>query len=338
MGQEISIFPRYSQKENRTTNYCLLTLKLIYEDSPAQFSAVLESILGDDAPSSIGVQFEQQERLASSVIDGRIRQEPFTILIETKLNDNFNYDQIRRHLEEQQKNANEKRIFIGLSRFEKENAFDDASGIIKQYHNDDIVFKALSFEDFLSAILEARPNLSRPVQNTIDELETYLDRESLLPRWRHRLDIINSAKSQGTIREKGAYICPTEGRQYSHKRCKYFGMYANKKVSLIAEIQAVVDIDPTKPDEAEIQWNNLADTDDKRLKEQAKEKVHDIDWGPARVFLLGETHETNFIKDSKGGMMGSKKYMDISHLNASDAEDLAKKLNNKTWSEIESGR
>ena len=114
-------------------------------------------------------------------------------------------------------------------------------------------------------------------------------------------------------------------------------MYANKKVSLIAEIKAVVGIDPTKPNEAEIQWNNSSEKDDE-LRKEAKEKVLDIDWGPARVFLLGETHETNFKKDSKGGMMGSKKYMDISHLDASDAEDLANKLNNKTWSEVESGR
>ena len=334
MGQEISLFPRYSQKENRTTNYCLLTLKLIYEDSPAQFSIVLESILGDKAPS-VGVQFDQQVTLPRSVIDGRIKQEPFSILIETKNYDWFSTDQIKRHLKGLEKDTNGQQIVIALSNFEKENAFDGVNTAIAEDYNGRIVFKALSFEDFLSAILDIKSNVSRPVQNTIDELEAYLDHASLLPRWKYRLDIVNSARSQDTIKEKGAYICPAKGGQYSHKRCKYFGMYANKKVSLIAEIQAVVDIDPTKPDEAEIQWNNLANADGERLKEQAKEKVHDIDWGPARVFLLGEAHETNFIKDSKGGMMGSKKYMDISHLDASDAEDLANKLNNKTWSEVE---
>jgi len=336
MGQEISLFPRYSQKENRTTNYCLLTLKLIYEDSPAQFSAVLESILGDKAPS-VGVQFEQQKSLSNSTIDGIITQDPFTILIETKNYDWFSTDQIIRHLEGLKKDTDGLKIVIALSNFEKENEFEEVNAAIKKDYGNNIVFKALSFEDFLTAILDIKPNVSRPVQNTIDELEAYLDHASLLPRWKYRLDIVNSARSQDTIQEKGAYICPAKGGQYSHKRCKYFGMYANKKVSLIAEIKAVVGIDPTKPNEAEIQWNNSSEKDDE-LRKEAKEKVLDIDWGPARVFLLGETHETNFKKDSKGGMMGSKKYMDISHLDASDAEDLANKLNNKTWSEVESGR
>ena len=336
MGQEISIFPRYSQKENRITNYCLLTLKLIYEDSPAQFAAVLESIFGDNAPI-VGVRFEQQKSLSDSTIDGMITQKAFTILIETKKYDWFSTDQIIRHLGGLKKDTDECQIVIALSNFEKENEFEEVNAAIQNDYNDSIVFKALSFEDFLTAIRDIQSNVSRPVQNTIEELEAYLDRESLLPRWKHRLDIVNSAKSQDIIREKRAYICPTEGRQYSHKRCKYFGMYANKKVSLIAEIQAVVDIDPTKPDEAEIQWNNSSEKDDELIKE-AKEKVLDIDWGPARVFLLGEPQETNFIKDSKGGMMGSKKYMDISHLEASNAEDLAKNLNNQTWSEVESGR
>ncbi len=336
MGQEISIFPRYSQKENRTTNYCLLTLKLIYEDSPAQFSAVLESILGDKAPS-VGVQFEQQATLPRSVIDGRIRQESFSILIETKNYDWFSTDQIKRHLEGLEKDTNGQQIIIALSNFEKENAFDEVNTAIGEDYNGKIVFKALSFEDFLDAVLSVKPNVSTPIQNTIDELGSYFDRESLLPTWKQRLDIVNSARSKDTIQEKGAYVCPAKGGQYSHKRCKYFGMYANKKVSLIAEIRAVLDIDLNNLDDIRILWNNSSEKDDE-LRKEAKEKVLDIDWGPARVFLLGEAHETNFIKDSKGGMMGSKKYMDISHLNASDAEDLAKKLNNKTWSEIESER
>ena len=34
MGKTISLFSGYSQKENRTTNYCLLALRMIYEENP----------------------------------------------------------------------------------------------------------------------------------------------------------------------------------------------------------------------------------------------------------------------------------------------------------------
>ena len=36
-------------------------------------------------------------------------------------------------------------------------------------------------------------------------------------------------------------------------------------------------------------------------------------------------------KTSKGGMIGSKRYFDISNLNTKTAEELAKKLQDKAW-------
>jgi hypothetical protein len=34
MTRPISLFSGYSQGENRTTNYCLLLLKMLYEENP----------------------------------------------------------------------------------------------------------------------------------------------------------------------------------------------------------------------------------------------------------------------------------------------------------------
>ena len=37
----ISLFSGYNQKENRHTNYCLLMLKLLYEENPKNLSEAL---------------------------------------------------------------------------------------------------------------------------------------------------------------------------------------------------------------------------------------------------------------------------------------------------------
>ncbi|MBK6515728.1 MAG: hypothetical protein IPG04_16920 [Polyangiaceae bacterium] len=35
MGSDITLFSGYSQRENRTTNYCLLVLRMLYEENPS---------------------------------------------------------------------------------------------------------------------------------------------------------------------------------------------------------------------------------------------------------------------------------------------------------------
>jgi hypothetical protein len=47
-------------------------------------------------------------------------------------------------------------------------------------------------------------------------------------------------------------------------------------------------------------------------------------------------YSTNFVKASPGGMFVSKQYFDIAKLEAINAEDLAQKLEGKTWENYES--
>jgi hypothetical protein len=55
---------------------------------------------------------------------------------------------------------------------------------------------------------------------------------------------------------------------------------------------------------------------------------------PHRIFLLSNLNSTDFVKDTKGGMFGSKRYFDVQDLNIGNATELAKKLYGKTWSEF----
>src|SRR5438445_13629913 len=98
MSRQITLFSGYSQRENRTTNYCLLILRMVYEENPKFLAEVLGTLVGEDLGERIGVKFRQQERKSASTPDGLIVQPAFTIYIETKNFDWFYSAQLEKHL------------------------------------------------------------------------------------------------------------------------------------------------------------------------------------------------------------------------------------------------
>jgi hypothetical protein len=76
MSQPITLFSGYSQRENRTTNYCLLVLRMLYEENPKFLAQVLSALVSEEVGERIGVKFRQQERKAASTPYGLILQPP----------------------------------------------------------------------------------------------------------------------------------------------------------------------------------------------------------------------------------------------------------------------
>src|SRR5690606_6644599 len=111
------------QRENRTTNYCILVLKLLYDDDPRLLATALGRMLEDDDWSSmVGVRFQQQRRNGGSIPDGIISQPAFAIFIEAKTSDWFYEEQLRAHLRGLRANGSGRRLLIALSQFEGDRA------------------------------------------------------------------------------------------------------------------------------------------------------------------------------------------------------------------------
>ncbi len=333
MGSDISLFSGYDQKENRTTNYCLLILKLLYEEHPSYLGETLSGLLHEDISDHVGVRFAQQSRRQHSVPDGLILQQPLSVFIETKLFDWFTDEHLERHLQSIDRLPAGLRILFALSNFEATTAdrFNDIQRMCEEKYGGRVRFEAVSFDDFLGAI--RRNQLSPSLLATVADLEQYLVSEGLLGTWKTRLDVVNCAGTLQRVLDQQAYACPTSGGAYSHARSRFFGAYKDKKVQHVAEVEAVVDVGPR--DEA-ILWKNGAAADGD-LKARARNAL--LRWGdglmPGRVFLLGDLHDTEFTKDSKGGMFGSKIYFDVTSLEASDAGALAASLRGRPWSELD---
>lgn len=334
MSKPITLFSGYSQRENRVTNYCLLVLKMLYEENPKYLGEVLSGLVGEDISDKIGVAFRQQERKLASVPDGLIIQAPVTVYIETKNFDWFDDSQLEAHLKALSRESPGLNLLLALGSFESENAerFARIQALCRKKHKGKVAFAAASFEDLVNALQVQ--GLTKNLSDAVADLREFLDEENLLPSWHNFLDVVNCAGIPEDILVGKVYMCPATGGAYSHARCKYFGMYRQKRVERVALIEAVVDVELGVDEK--LKWSNV-DRNAADLCKVARKKVEDLrsEAGPTRVFILGPQFETDFRKDSPGGMMSSKRYFDVSALQATSAEQLAEELAGKSWSAFE---
>ncbi len=333
MSENISLFSGYNSKENRTTNYCLLVLKTLYEDNPKYLAEVLSALLGENLGELVGVTFRQQERKKSSVPDGLVCQRAFTIYIEAKNWDWFYDSQLEAHLEALDAESPGVKILIALGNFDNSSPdrFDRITALCAEKYRKTIAFASLSFEDLLSAC-EDLAGLSKNLADMINDFRLYLTQQGLLSSWECLLDVVNCAGLPQEVIDSNVYLCPATGGNYNHSRSKFFGMYRNKRVERVAVIEAVVDLENS--DIAKLKWKNVKghDADFILLAREKHGKWRAGDY-PTRVFLLSPLEETAFHKTTKGGMQQSKRYFDVGDLAATDAKDLATKLRDKTWPE-----
>ena len=112
-----------------------------------------------------------------------------------------------------------------------------------------------------------------------------------------------------------------------------FWNVSTKKGGETSGIKAVIDVESQK--QAKLLWKNVRHKT-KTLLEDAIGSVMELRPGefPTRVFLLDELYDTRFIKDTPGGMLGSKRYFNVSHFNVEDAKELAEMLIDKNWSDL----
>jgi hypothetical protein len=335
MSRPISLFSGYSQRENRTTNYCLLILKMLYEENPKFLAEVMSTLVGEDLGERIGVNFRQQERKDFAIPDGLIAQSAFTIYIETKNWDWFYTKQLENHLAALNAETPGLKVLIALANFEALDIerFRPIRTLCEKDYKGSIIFEEISFEDLIEAL--QLPHLPKNMADAIADFRAYLDEQNLLPSWKNWLDVVNCAGLPDDVLVGNVYMCPATGGAYTHQRCKYFGMYRQKRIEEVALIEAVVDVE--NKGSATVKWQNVP-YQKAELEALAVEKVERLrpNEFPVRIFLLGRLYSTDCRKDTPRGMQGSKQYFDVSPMKVDGAEELARALSGKTWSEIRS--
>lgn len=330
MSKPLSLFNSYNQPENRTTNYCGLMLKLVYEESPRLFGELMADIIPADASISIGPTFTQQYKAAESTPDLVIAQQAFTIAVEAKRDDWHYSDQVKRHLEGLKGRSGTK-VLLLLS-----NAETDTTARVNP--NDiltadkGIIVATLTYERLLDALTDVCK--SDRLSSMLSEFRIYLDENSLLPSWKSALDVVNCGR---TLNELAAdvFFCPDTGGPYSHRRARWFGAYWSKEVHSVHAIDAVVVVGRGgNIDRAEIKWKNNQELNDGQLITKAVELVNRFDSRSRQindvalqVFLLGDKALTSFAKESGG--IRTKAYLYNERFNTQLVKDMTWILENE---------
>lgn len=332
MSQEISLFSGYNQRENRLTNYTMLLVKLLYDESPKLYRDFLQNLIPNENIDPIPT-FTQQLKRSQSIPDACIAQTAYTIYFETKDSEWFYDDQMGRHLDELARDRTDKKILIALSPFEsggQRKVFES----FREMYAGKVGMYAFSFQDFINALPKLSPEAR--LAQVIDEYKAYLTEQGMLGTWESWIDVVNCAARPNDVVQHLVYTCPAKSGAYTHYRCKFLGSYSERRVTHVTEIRGLVDLYQTSG--PKVLWKN-DDTRDSELIELAKRRSQLVLPDHAedlRVFVLSDPSQTDFKKDTPGGMYGHKQYFDLSiggKLPRS-APEAAEMLRGRSWSEF----
>ena len=335
MAHDISLFSGYSQKENRTTNYCLLVLRMLYEENPKLLDEALDVLTDGRTAGHVGVRFRQQQRVGASVPDGVIVQAPFALYVETKNFDWFYDAQLENHLAGLDAEPGLK-VLLALSNFETtDGRFARIEALCRDQYEDRIAFAAVTFEDLLAGRRAPRPVQEPRRTPCATSGPTSTARACCLPGsacstcatapatsptcWSTASTCARPRAAPTATHVRASSACTRQGGRPRRRDRGHRGRADRAR-------------DGRRP--ALVATSTTPAADLVQRARDLKAAVRPNADYPVRVFVLGPLAETRFVKDTSGGMMGSKQYFDVGRLGAEDASDLARKLDGMGWSDV----
>lgn len=331
---EIHYFPRYSQQENFVTNNTLLLLNRIYQFDRFKFQKLLSSLDSDCEMNDIavGLQFAQQRSYRDSVVDGYLFQQSLKIGIETKLGDGFGLDQLKRHANGLQ--SADCNILIMLSPSE------NVSSVPVTLFRNELSIKGInlictSFERMIASARVIFSDFDVEMHLLLDDFAGFCSDFGLLPSDEYTMLVPPCRQSYELNVHQRLYYCPV-GR--ISRKPKYLGIYAWKSVRKLGLITKRVEITvgPDRSVESAVPSISLSEEEKTRILnayDEAMKRGWDLASG-TEIFLCDELFDTDYVKDTPGGIQGFQ-YHDLRDVtgqkNLPDLRNLAEILRNAKW-------
>lgn len=349
----VHFFPRYSQKENTVTNNTLLFFSRVYSYKPQLLESLFNSALEDqDLVINVGLSFSQQSRSQGSIPDAVISQDPFQIVVETKLYQNFDVDQMNAHANYflSHRSANDILLWIAPTkpRPEDEAAVQEYIKRFNREHNRNVQIGCTTFAELLKVFESLVVDRDLEMHDLFTEFESYCRDEDLFPpRYGLQMRVVLCGHSIELNKKYGIYFHPRD-RGYSPHA--FVGCYKKKSVRAIGRLLGIVDAEldletdsltivstaPPTPGAPPL----LVDDDIKhRLKAIIKETRETVGWPIEKdhtFFIVDRFVETDFKKSSPRGIQGAR-FFDLEERLEGDyseddsTEELAAKLDGLAW-------
>lgn len=336
---DIHYFQRYSSRENTVTNNTLLLFSRLYHQDIVKFNQFIND-LSDSGAINAMVRFEQQTKGKQSVPDGAIKQESFKIVIETKLYDQENIDQIIKHADSFEDEKHKFLLLINVHKISTDFERDIRKRLTEKDENIELI--DTTFEDIINGFRIVINDYDTEMNMIIDDYEDYCNSENLISiedKLMRALPVGDTLKHNFKYQ---LYYAPAN-RSYSRQH-KYLGLYNQKEIKGIGEIQLIVDAEYSKETE-ELSYCKVIQGNEELLTDNIKNNIiqsmidGESEFGYQiykgyRFFIVPEFIKTNFKKNSPGGLLGAK-YFDLTEYGFSkkdiNSKLIADKLGKEAW-------
>ena len=305
----ITYFQRFSQRENHVTNNTLLVLRHLYRVSPTKISLLLNALFEEEVP--IGLEFQQQIHGTHSVPDALITQQPLHIFIEAKQGDALDADQLDRHIASiaDQALPDGSAILIGLTRQRPpDNAIDQSRGNAQARG---IRLFCLTYRELALEVEKLCAEYEQDLNEIVQDYKSFLTAEGLLTDPHRRLVVFPCGTSWRENIRFGLYYEPPS--RPVKLDCRFLGIYHNKQISHIGQIDAVAVYLPDKDSfrTESVERGTLTEDQKSRIRDTiAATSYYDLNGDDHRFYIVSQFVPTAFEKASHGGMRGHR-YFDL---------------------------
>lgn len=325
---KIHYFQRYSTHENTVTNNTLQLFARIYEYSASRASGLLYDITGEEI--EIGIEIKQQERVENAIPDGAIIQRSFKILIESKVDSGNDQNQLLRHAGKFSGESKQILLLLTKQKIDKNTETNIKRSIHDKYPS--VIFSNVTYKKICDSLGKLFEDYESEMKALAEDYIEYCNDEKLFDQSRYLMRIVPCGQSMDINKKYGIYFHPSDRGYTKHQ---YIGIYKGKKVRYLWEIDTVYDIEYNDGtlNKKIVQGRETNDYDEKLISiiNDAKTNCgYNISTG--HRFFCGNPMQTNFIKETAGGIQGSR-FINLKEVlgEYTDADEVAKKLYYKTW-------
>ncbi|GBD86323.1 hypothetical protein BMS3Abin03_00239 [bacterium BMS3Abin03] len=334
--KNIHYFQRYSQKENWITNSTLLLFSRFYHLNPQKFEIFINNILLESSSEiEIGLKFSQQIKGLQSIPDGLIKQKDIEILIETKLADNFDVDQLNNHISSFS-NSNGIKILLALSTHKpKKEIIKDITSKFKNIKKEkNVKFAYTTYSEIYDTATILLNDSDIEMKSIVEDYYDLCNSEGLIDISQDMMLAVTAGVSLKENFDYNIYYDPIT--RHHNVPFSYLGLYVNKSIIGVGKVTKIVYCDLI---DNELKINNA---DELNINEIEKNKIkeliiktdyYDIEFDH-KFYLVDKFYETNFIKISFQSLRG-KKYFNLNDIPGYKTDlttkEIAKLLKNKEW-------
>jgi hypothetical protein len=329
--KSVHYFQRFSKREDVVTNNTLLLLARIQSHDPRLLTALLQEIVEDEQLVT-GAQLEQQITTGKgSIPDGRIRQQSFEILLETKLGDHFDHDQLKAHLGKFTSSG--PRVLVMLST--RESPDTHTARQLARKCTPPVKVVNLTFGRLIEACRHLVPEHDTALREVVEDYAEFCVDEDLVSAVGERLLVITAGDSFADNEALRLYYDPSSRR---HQPVAFFGFYHDKAVRAVGRLDHEVCVDRVRG-ELHVLDGTLRKDEESRVS-RAMDNAPDYGWDITkghRFSMMKDFEPSYFAKTSKGAMR-FRRYFDLREVlglnageNLPDTKGIADRLREKSW-------